>query len=191
MNEEHIRLWPMCYPSWSVDFCGGCWYTLAVIQRLSCLLNAAILSDFVSFPSGSEIGHWHCYFGKQSICSGCLSKVIYSNGARALFSADLVPAFISVGEDTLGPLLPSWHRARSSFLTFGNCSVACPPPRALSLDCHKGAAQAQFPKTHQWGWKYSYLSLFPLAGWPRPSGCLSNYVRKAQRGMGLSPWSLI
>lgn len=183
INEEHIRLWPVCCPSWSVDFCGCCGYALAVIQRLSCLLNAATLSDFLAFPSGSETGHWHWYFGKQSACSGCLSKRICSNGARALFSADLAPAFVSVGEDTLGPLLPSRGQARSSFLTFGNCLVACPLPWALSLDGHEGAAQAQFPKSHQWGWKYSYLSLFP--------GLQGVYIRKAQRGMRLSPWSLI
>lgn len=162
---------------------------LAVIQQHCCLLNVVILSDVVVFPSGPETWHWHYYYGKQSTCSGCLSKGFYSNGARALFSADLATAFINVWEDNLGPpggcapiIISHIWKSLGCLATF---------PLASSLGLHKVAALAVIPTSYQWSSKYSYLSLFLLTGWHRPSGCLSHYGRKAQIRMRLSPWSLI
>lgn len=178
----------MCYPSWFVDFSGSCWDVLAVIQRHCCLLNVVILSDVVAFPSGPETWYWHCYFGKQRTCSECLSKSFHSNG-RALFLAGLATAFINVLEDNLGP--PGGYAliVMSHIWKLLGCLATF--PLALSLGLHQVAALAVIPKSYQWGSKYSYLSFFLLAGWHRPSRCLSHHGRKAHIGMRLSPWSLI
>lgn len=76
INEEHIRLWPFCYSSWSVNFSGCYWYALAVIQQLNCLLNAAILSDFVAFTPDPETWHCHYCFGKQRMIVSVLGTFI-------------------------------------------------------------------------------------------------------------------